>query len=169
MDPLSNRAIIHKVRHRVYNLLLVEDNPADVGLFKHACRDSTTPRRLHVATDGMAAMRFLNKEYEFADAPTPDLVVLDLNLPVVGGHEVLQMMKANPLLQSIPVIILTSSDCRREMLQAYAEGAACFITKPTDIESYFAAVKASERFWLGTASLPTREKAKHRTAAGAAS
>ena len=114
-------------------------------------------------------MRFLNKEDEFADAPTPDLVVLDLNLPVVGGHEVLQMIKANPQLRSIPVIILTSSDCRREMLQAYTEGAACFITKPTDIESYFAAVKASERFWLGTASLPTRNKPKHRTAAGAAS
>lgn len=114
----------------------------------------------------MTAMRFLKKEGEFEAAPTPDLIILDLNLPMVGGHEVLQMIKADGELRGIPVIILTSSDCRHEMLRAYDEGAACFITKPTDVEAYFHAVKASAHMWLHIANLPVRSKLRRSTAAG---
>jgi chemotaxis family two-component system response regulator Rcp1 len=155
-----------KVERRVFHLLLVEDNPADVGLFKHACKECNIRGRLHVAADGSTAMRFLRKEKEFNGAPTPDVLVLDLNLPMIGGHEILQMVKADPELRSIPVIILTSSDCRREIHQAYAEGAACFITKPTDVDQYFAAVKASERFWLRTATLPVTSRSHRAASAG---
>jgi CheY-like chemotaxis protein len=137
---------------------LVEDNAADVFLFKQACIDSNISGRLHVAEDGIAAMRFLKREGEFVSAPTPDLVILDLNLPKVGGHEVLQMMKSDPDLKSIPVLILTSTDCPREMRRAYTEGAACFITKPIDVDEYFEAVKTSAHMWLRVAQLPVRSK-----------
>jgi CheY-like chemotaxis protein len=149
-----------------FHLLLVEDNAADVCLFKHACRDTNIPRRLHVADDGIAALRFLQKEGEFSTAPTPDLIILDLNLPKLGGHEILQMIKADAELKSIPVVILTSSDCRREMLKAYHEGAACFITKPTDVDEYFKAVRASAQMWLRTAQLPRRRNLRTSAAAG---
>lgn len=146
------------VPRRIFQVLLVEDNPGDVGLFKEACREIKAPGRLHVAENGLVALRFLHKQKEYVSAPTPDVVILDLNLPGVGGREVLETMKADPMLRTIPVIVFTSSNSRSEMLECYDQGAACFITKPTNIEEYFSAVRASERFWLLTASLPNLKR-----------
>lgn len=141
---------------KAFHVLLVEDSEAERYLFHRACRDSAFPRVIHEAADGSQALDFLHRRNGFEDAPVPDVVVLDLNLPKVGGHEVLTAIKASPELRSIPVVILSGSDAAGDIQAAYEEGASAYVVKPRNVEQFFEAVRRTERFWLDTATLPSR-------------
>jgi len=139
---------------RVIEILLVEDNPAEVDLARETLELAKIHTNLHVAMDGVDAMRFLRQEGEFADKPRPDLVLLDLNLPRKDGREVLQDIKGDPELRSIPVVVLTSSTAERDVVKTYSLGANCYITKPVDLEQFSAVVKSIEDFWFVVVRLP---------------
>lgn len=138
------------------HVLIVEDNPGDVALAKVALSEAAFPLVLHVASDGEEAMRFLRQEGEHADAPAPDLVLLDLNMPKMGGLEVLDEMKADEELRLIPVVVFTSSAAREDIEGAYDRYANCYITKPTDLDELVGVVRAIEAFWLTVVRLPGR-------------
>lgn len=141
---------------RALHLLLVEDNPGDVDLMIEVLRDSDAlpHHRVTVALDGVEALERLH-----APAELPDLVILDLNLPRKDGRAVLREMKSDERLRHIPVIILSSSGADRDLIDAYALGANCFVTKPSDLDDYFATVRGIRAFWLGLANLPPSTKA----------
>lgn len=137
-------------------ILLVEDNAADVRLTQEALRDTKVVNELHVVRDGVEAMDFLCRNGKFGDAPRPDLVILDLNLPRKSGQEVLEEMKADPALRTIPVAVLTTSSAEADVLKSYDLGANCFLTKPVDLGQFLKVVHTIEEFWLGIVRLPTR-------------
>lgn len=139
-------------------LLLVEDNPADVRLTKEAFSNATMDHRLHVTKDGIEAMAFLRREDGYEDAPQPDLVLLDLNLPRKTGHEVLSEMKADERLAEIPVVILSSSQAQDDIRQSYRLQASSYVCKPVDLEAFFEIVREIERYWLDTVRLPPRAR-----------
>jgi chemotaxis family two-component system response regulator Rcp1 len=143
-----------------FNILLVEDNPGDVDLAKDALELFKTPHTLHIASDGALALEFLFAfERGAANLPNPigpDLILLDLNLPKIDGREVLATIKKNERLGKIPVIVLTSSNAEHDLLQAYGSHANCYLTKPADLELFFAMFAEIERFWLQLVKLPTR-------------
>jgi two-component system, chemotaxis family, response regulator Rcp1 len=142
----------HAPHHLPIEILLVEDNPGDVDLVLEVLKESTTPTRVSVAVDGEEAMAFLRSE----GFPRPDLVLLDLNLPKKDGREVLSEIKADARLVHTPVIILSSSNAARDLMQAYQLHANCFVTKALDLEEFFAALRSVTSFWLGTVVLPPR-------------
>ena len=135
-------------------ILLVEDNPGDVRLTVEALRGARVANELHVVGDGVAAIDFLRRRGVHADAPRPDIVLLDLNLPGMEGREVLADIKADPDLASIPIIILTSSADDVDIQESYALHANCFISKPVDFSEFIAAVRSLEGFWLKIVRLP---------------
>ncbi|MCL3781301.1 response regulator [Prolixibacteraceae bacterium JC049] len=135
-------------------ILLVEDNPGDVQLTKEALEDCKMINNLHVAENGEVALQFLFKENEFANAPKPDLILLDLNLPKVDGREVLEAIKKDDTLKKIPVVVLTTSKADEDILKVYSLHANCYITKPMSIDRFFEVVKAIESFWMGIVVLP---------------
>ena len=135
-------------------ILLVEDNPADVRLTREALKDAKVTNSLHVAMDGMDAMAFLRHEGKHADAPRPDLILLDLNLPKKDGREVLADIKKDENLKRIPVVILTTSQSEQDILKTYNLHANCYITKPVDLEQFFSVIKMMEDFWLTIVKLP---------------
>jgi two-component system, chemotaxis family, response regulator Rcp1 len=135
-------------------VLLVEDSPGDVRLTREAFKDAKVHINLHVATDGANAMAFLNREGEHANAPRPDLVLLDLNLPKKDGREVLQEIKESPTLKSIPVVILTTSSSEADILKSYRLHANCYITKPVGLDGFLTVVKSIDNFWLSVVKLP---------------
>jgi two-component system, chemotaxis family, response regulator Rcp1 len=135
-------------------VLLVEDSPGDVRLTREAFKDAKVHINLHVATDGAHAMEFLNREGEHANAPRPDLVLLDLNLPKKDGREVLQEIKESPTLKSIPVVILTTSSSEADILKSYRLHANCYITKPVGLDGFLTVVKSIDNFWLSVVKLP---------------
>ena len=135
-------------------ILLVEDNPGDVDLAKAALEDSKVRNALHVVNDGEEAMAFLRRRGKHKDAPRPDLVLLDLNLPKKDGREVLNEIKSDPDLMRIPVVILTISKDEEDILKSYNLHANCFITKPIDLSQFVKVVKAIEDFWLTIVKLP---------------
>ncbi len=137
---------------RRLRVLLVEDNPGDVDLVTHAVRDS--PCDVAVARDGVEALEYLRREGPHRDAAEPDLVLLDLNLPRLSGREVLEQVKTDPALKHIPVVILSSSQARHDLLEAYRLHANCFVTKPVDLDEFLASVGAVAQFWLHVAKLP---------------
>ena len=139
---------------RPIEILLVEDNPGDARLTREALSQSKVSNNLHHARDGEEAMRFLKREGQFANAPTPDLVLLDLNLPRRDGREVLEDVKRDPLLKHIPVVVLTSSEAEEDILRSYRLHANCFITKPVDLEQLTKVVQAIEHFWFTLVKLP---------------
>jgi len=139
---------------RPIEILLVEDNPGDARLTREALSQSKVSNNLHHARDGEEAMRFLKREGQFANAPTPDLVLLDLNLPRRDGREVLEDVKRDPLLKHIPIVILTSSEAEEDILRSYRLHANCFITKPVDLEQLTKVVQAIEQFWFTLVKLP---------------
>ena len=139
---------------RPIEVLLVEDNPGDVRLTREALKDGKVSNNLSVAPDGVEALRFLRREGPYADAPRPDVVLLDLNLPKKDGRQVLQEMKADPSLRTIPVVILTSSEAERDIAGAYELQANCYITKPVDLDQFITAVKSIEDFWFSIVKLP---------------
>jgi two-component system, chemotaxis family, response regulator Rcp1 len=138
-------------------ILLIEDNVGDVGLMREALSEAKVPNRLHVAQDGIEALQFLKKEHQYAGSPSPDLVVLDLNIPRRNGFEVLDLIKSDPQFKRIPVIILTSSKAEADVLKCYNSHANAYVTKPGDFDRYVNVVKIIDEFWLSTVRLPGRE------------
>lgn len=139
---------------RPIEILLVEDNVADVRLTTEALADAKVNNHLHVLRDGVEAMMFLRRQGPHAGAPHPDLVLLDLNLPRKDGREVLTEMKADPHLRRIPVVILTTSQAEEDILRAYDLNANCYVTKPVDFDQFIKVVKSIEEFWLTIVKLP---------------
>ena len=135
-------------------ILLVEDNPGDVVLTKTALEQNKLDNQLHVVEDGEAAMAFLRGEPGYADAPRPDLVLLDLNLPRKDGREVLAEIKSHPELKSIPVVILTSSQSRDDITRTYELGANAYVAKPFDLDEFIEDVRSIEAFWLTQVTFP---------------
>jgi CheY-like chemotaxis protein len=135
-------------------ILLVEDNPGDARLTREALAHSKVRNNLHNARDGEEAIAFLRREPPFQDAPTPDLILLDLNLPRRDGREVLEDIKRDPALMHIPVVILTSSQAEEDILRSYRLHANCFITKPVDLEQLTKVVQGIEQFWFTLVRLP---------------
>ena len=139
-------------------ILLVEDSPGDVRLTQEALRDAKVQNNLHIASDGMEATAFLWRQGKYANAPRPDLILLDLNLPKKGGREVLEEIKQDPSLKSIPVVILTTSAAEEDILRSYQLHANCYITKPVDLDQFLKIVKTIDNFWLAIVKLPTVAK-----------
>jgi two-component system, chemotaxis family, response regulator Rcp1 len=139
---------------RPINILLVEDNPGDVDLTKEALADAKVSNRLHVVDDGAKAIDFLFKKGTYADAPRPDIILLDLNLPKKDGRQVLAEIKADPCLTKIPVVILTTSQAEEDILRSYQLHANCYVTKPVDFKQFLKVVKSIEEFWLTVVKLP---------------
>lgn len=135
-------------------ILLVEDNPGDARLTREALSQSKVHNVLHHTRDGEEAMAFLRHEAPFVAVPTPDLVLLDLNLPRRDGREVLEDIKSDPALKHIPVVILTSSQAEEDILRSYRLHANCFITKPVDLEQLAKVVSGIEQFWFTLVKLP---------------
>ncbi len=135
-------------------ILLVEDNMGDIDLTKEALTESKLQNRLEIVQDGEAAMEFLRKQGKYADATTPDLVLLDLNLPKKDGREVLAEIKADPILRRIPVVVLTTSEAEEDILKVYDNYANCYIKKPVDFNKFVNVVKKIEDFWLTIVKLP---------------
>jgi two-component system, chemotaxis family, response regulator Rcp1 len=139
---------------RPIEILLVEDSPGDVRLTVESLKDSKVRNNLSVVHDGIEAMSFLRAEGGFADAPRPDLILLDLNLPKKDGREVLAEIKNDPVLRRIPVVILTTSKAEEDILKTYALHANCYITKPVNLDQFMKVVRAIEDFWLTIVKLP---------------
>jgi CheY-like chemotaxis protein len=135
-------------------VLLVEDSPGDVRLTREAFKDAKVHLNLHVASDGVEAMDFLNRVGKYARVPRPDLILLDLNLPKKDGREVLEEVKESPALKSIPVVILTTSASDADILRSYRLHANCYITKPVGLDGFLDVVKSIDSFWLSVVKLP---------------
>ena len=137
-------------------ILLVEDNPGDARLAVEALRDSEMPNNLHTVGDGEEAMAYLHREGRYADAPLPNLILLDLNLPKKDGREVLAEIKGDPSLRRIPVVIMTISNSEEDIVNTYNLHANCYITKPIDLENFMNVFKSLADFWLRVVRLPSR-------------
>jgi len=141
-------------RTRSIEILLVEDNPGDVHLTKSALREARIANTVHTVHDGEAALRFLRREGEHADAVRPDLVILDLNLPRKDGHQVLAEMREDPLTKAIPVVVLTSSERAADVAAAYELQANCYVTKPVGVEEFLQVLGSISEFWFQIVALP---------------
>jgi two-component system, chemotaxis family, response regulator Rcp1 len=139
---------------RPAEVLLVEDNPSDVRLTREAMKEGRVQNNLHVVNDGEAALNFLNRAGQYKNAPRPDLVLLDLNLPKKSGREVLAEIKKIDDLKTIPVVILSTSRAEEDIFRTYELHANCFITKPSDLDQFISVVHQIEDFWLTVVSLP---------------
>ena len=146
---MTNNTIVEPI-----DILLVEDNPGDVRLTTEALKKCKIHNNLFVVKDGVEAMSFLHKEAKYADAVTPDIIFLDLNLPKKDGREVLEEIKADEKLKKIPVVILTTSQNEEDILKAYDLHANCFITKPVGFEQFTKIVAAIDNFWFSIVKLP---------------
>lgn len=139
---------------RPIEILLVEDSPSDTDLTVEALAAAKISNRLSVVEDGVQAMQFLRRQGGYAQAPRPDLILLDLNLPRKDGREVLADIRADEKLTAIPVVVLTTSQAEKDVLHAYALHANCYITKPVDFQQFMEVVRAIEDFWLTVVKLP---------------
>jgi len=137
-------------------ILLVEDNPADIRLAQEAFKDAKVHNILYTVGDGVEAMAFLRRQGKYADVGRPDLILLDLNLPKKDGREVLAEIKIDEHLKLIPVVILTVSKDEEDILKTYNLHANCYITKPIDFEQFMKVVKGIEEFWLTIVKLPPK-------------
>jgi len=140
---------------RAAEFLLVEDNPGDVRLTCEALTESKVKNNLSIVGDGMEAMAFLHREGKYADAPRPDVILLDLNLPKKNGLEVLAEIKADSSLKRIPVVIITSSEAEQDVLRTYDLHVNCYVNKPVDLEQFIKVVQSIETFWLTIVKLPS--------------
>ncbi|TQV70070.1 response regulator [Denitrobaculum tricleocarpae] len=135
-------------------ILLVEDNPGDVRLTQEALASAKILTKMNSVLDGETALRFLHREGEFNDSPRPDLIILDLNLPRVSGHEVLASIKEHEHLRRIPVVVLTSSEAEEDIVRSYDLHANCYVRKPVDMSSFIDVVNGIEDFWFTVVRLP---------------
>ncbi len=138
-------------------ILLIEDNPADVRLTKEAFSEARIQNSIHVVQDGVSAMNFLHNHEPYQDAPQPDLILLDLNLPKKDGREVLSEIKADSRLRKIPVVILTTSDDEEDVLRSYNLHANAYLVKPIDVLRFVKMIQSLEHFWLSVVKLPPKE------------
>ena len=138
------------------HILLVEDNEGDIMLTTEALKESASEAIITVVKDGKEAIEFLNKTDDHANKANPDIILLDINLPKMNGHEVLQYIKNNDNLKQIPVIILTTSSSEADINLAYKNFANCYITKPVLLDNFFDAIKTIENFWMRIVKLPTK-------------
>jgi two-component system, chemotaxis family, response regulator Rcp1 len=135
-------------------ILLVEDNPADVRLTQEALKEGKVYNNLHWSKDGVEALEFLRRQGKHAGAPRPDIILLDLNLPKKDGREVLFEIKNDEQLKRIPVVILTTSKAEEDVLKTYNLHANCYVTKPVDLEQFIRVVRTIDQFWLTVVTLP---------------
>ncbi len=129
-------------------ILLADDNPGDVRLFIESLQDGKVLNNLNVVWDGAEAIDYLRQKVLMGAAPRPDFILLDLNMPKMSGHEVLQQIKGDPDLMTIPVAVLTSSEAEKDMVNSYANDVNCYITKPLDFEKFVNAILSIENYWL---------------------
>ena len=141
---------------RPVEILLAEDNAGDVRLTVEALKAGRVHHNLSVVEDGVEALSFLHQQGPYANSPRPDLILLDLNLPRMDGREVLAEIKRDPLLKAIPVVVLTTSTAEQDVLKVYDLYANCYVTKPVDLDGFFAVVGAIENFWLNVVRRPSR-------------
>lgn len=140
---------------RPADFLLVEDNPGDVRLTQEALKSHKVKNNLHVVTDGEEAIAFLRKQGKYKDAPRPDIILLDLNLPKKDGREVLADIKSDPLLKAIPVVVITSSEAEQDIIKSYNLNANCYVTKPVNFDQFIKVVQSINDFWLTIVKLPS--------------
>lgn len=140
---------------RPADFLLVEDNPGDVRLTQEALKSHKVQNNLHVVGDGEEAMAFLRKQGKYANAPRPDIILLDLNLPRKDGREVLADIKSDPSLKSIPVVVITSSEAEQDVIRSYNLNANCYVTKPVNLDQFIKVVQSINDFWLTIVKLPS--------------
>jgi chemotaxis family two-component system response regulator Rcp1 len=139
---------------RPIEILLVEDNPGDARLTLEALKENKVSNHLHIVKDGVEATAFLRRKGEYANAPRPDIILLDLNMPRKDGREVLAEIKDDENLRRIPVVILTTSQAEEDILRSYDLHANCYVTKPVDLEQFIKVVQSIEAFWLTIVKLP---------------
>jgi CheY-like chemotaxis protein len=154
LDHVEETTVEPRVISRPIDILLVEDNPGDVRLTLEALREDKLQNNLHVARDGIEALAFLHQEGTYADAPRPDLILLDLNLPKKDGREVLEEIKTDERFKRIPVVILTTSQAEEDILKTYELHANCYIAKPVNLDQFIKIVRSIEEFWLTIVKLP---------------
>jgi CheY-like chemotaxis protein len=147
--------MVQQQHTRPVEILLVEDNPGDVRLTQEALRDGKVWNHLHHVSDGIEAVAFLRREGKYEDAPRPDLILLDLNLPRKDGREVLAEIKSDPRLAQIPVVVLTTSRAEEDVFRSYGLHANCYIVKPIDLDQFIHVVQSIESFWLCIVQLPS--------------
>jgi CheY-like chemotaxis protein len=141
---------------KTIDVLLVEDDPGDVLMTREAFEVNKVNNRLSVVSDGVSAMEFLRKEGEHAGAPTPDLILLDLNLPRMDGREVLAALKEDTVLRSIPVVVLTTSEAEEDVVRSYSLHANAYVTKPVDFDRFIEVVRQVDEFFVEVVRLPSR-------------
>lgn len=145
------------MENRQAEILLIEDSLPDVRLTERALRNGTLAKQVSVVRDGEQALAFLRRQGEYANAPRPDIILLDLGLPKKNGAEVLAEIKKDPALKRIPVIVLTSSDAEEDVLDTYNRHANAYTKKPVDMDEFVRTIKMIEDFWLSLVILPRRE------------
>lgn len=143
---------------KLADILLVEDNEGDIELTKEAFEEARFRNKLHITEDGDEALDFLFKRNGYEDAVTPDIILLDLNLPRTDGREVLETIKAEELLKKIPVIVLTSSQADKDIIESYDLHANCYIVKPVDAKKFMEVVRYAENFWIDIVCLPPKNE-----------
>lgn len=145
---------IERPLERPADFLLVEDNPGDVRLTQEALKSHKVRNNLHVVPDGEEAMAFLHRQGKYQDAPRPDIILLDLNLPKKDGREVLAEIKSDPELKTIPVVVITSSEAEQDVIKSYNLNANCYVTKPVNLDQFIKVVQSVNDFWLTIVKLP---------------
>lgn len=143
---------------RAVEILLVEDSPSDADLTIETFSESKVLNNLHVVEDGIEAINFLRKQGKYVDVPRPDVILLDLNLPKKNGREVLEEIKMDADLKTIPVIVLTTSEAEEDILRSYNLHANCYLNKPVDLERFISVVRLIEDFWLAAVKLPPKQQ-----------
>jgi len=144
--------------HVPIEILLVEDNPGDVRLTQEVLKEGRIANTLNVVMDGVEALKYLRREGDYAKVRDTDLILLDLNLPKMDGREVLAVIKADPVLSRIPVVVLTTSGAEADILSAYSLHANCYITKPVSLDRFVDVVRSIEDFWLSLVRLPAHKE-----------
>ncbi|EYB69208.1 CheY-like receiver [Deinococcus phoenicis] len=139
-------------------ILLVEDNPADIMLTEEAFSEAHFPHHLHLAKDGVEALGFLRRQGPYASAPTPDVILLDLNMPRMSGLEVLDVLKADDALRNIPVVVLTTSRAESDIWRSYNLHANAYIPKPVTIAEFVEVIKSFENFWFSIVALSPKQR-----------
>lgn len=143
--------------HNPIEILLIEDNPADIRLTQEAFREARLHNTIHVAQDGVSAMAFIRQTAPFQHAPRPDLILLDLNLPKKDGREILKEVKSDPHTRTIPVVVLTTSEDEGDVLRSYDLHANAYLVKPIDVLRFITMIRSLESFWLSVVKLPPKE------------
>lgn len=142
---------------KIVEILMAEDDEGDALMTKEALAEAKVANRLHLVSDGEQAIEFLQKKGSYINSPTPDMILLDLNMPRMNGYEVLDWVKNHQTFKRIPVVILTTSDSEQDVIKSYDNRANCFITKPVDLKQFMKVVQYIDEFWMGIVRLPLNQ------------